>query len=211
MEDRPGVEPEPEEPAKARTPFWLELPGLLLTALLVAVLVKTFLVQPFYIPSESMYPTIEINDRVIVNKLAYRVGEPARGDIVVFLNPSLTDEDLQETIPEAVVRSVLEAVGVRSRPEEDLIKRVVATEGETVAVSNGFLVVDDVAYEEPYLPSDRGMNDFGPEAVPDGHVFVMGDNRASSLDSRSFGPVPEEEIIGQAVVRIWPLDRLGSI
>lgn len=211
MEDRPGLEPEPEEQPKARTPFWLELPGLLLTALAVAVLVKTFLVQPFYIPSESMYPTIEINDRVIVNKLAYRVGEPEMGDIVVFLNPSLTDEELQESFPEAVIRSVLEAVGVRSRPEEDLIKRVVATEGESVAVSGGLLEVDGVPYTEPYLASDRGMGDFGPETVPEDHVFVMGDNRGSSLDSRSFGPVPEEEIIGQAVVRIWPLDRLGSI
>lgn len=210
MEDRPGLEPEPDEP-KARTPFWLELPGLLLTALAVAVLVKTFLVQPFYIPSESMFPTIEINDRVIVNKLAYRVGEPERGDIVVFLNPSLTDEELDETIPEAVIRSVLEAVGVRSRPEEDLIKRVVAVEGETIAISDGFLQVDGVAYQEPYLRSETGMPDFGPETVPEDHVFVMGDNRGSSLDSRSFGPVPESEVIGQAVLRIWPLGRLGGI
>jgi signal peptidase I len=187
------------------------LPGLLLTALLVAVLVKTFLVQPFYIPSESMLPTIEINDRVIVNKLAYRMGEPERGDIVVFLNPSLTDEDLQETIPEAVIRSVLEAVGVRSRPEEDLIKRVVATEGETVTISNGLLEVDGVAYDEPYLMSATAMGDFGPETVPENHVFVMGDNRSSSLDSRSFGTVPENEIVGQAFLRIWPLDRLGTL
>lgn len=210
MEERPGLEPQPEE-AKARTPFWLELPGLLLTALAVAVLVKTFLVQPFYIPSESMFPTIEVNDRVIVNKLAYRVGEPERGDIVVFLNPSLTDEELEESIPEAVVRSVLEAVGVRSRPEEDLIKRVVAVGGETVEISDGRLRVDGVAYEEPYANGPRGMGEFGPETVPEGHVFVMGDNRGSSLDSRSFGPIPESELIGQAVVRIWPLDRLGSI
>lgn len=211
MEDRADVEPEPEEPAQSRTPFWLELPGLLLTALAVAVLVKTFLVQPFYIPSASMLPTIEINDRVIVNKLAYQVGAPERGDIVVFLNPGLTDEQLQETVPEAIVRAVLEAVGVRSRPEEDLIKRVVATEGETVEIADGHLVVDGVPYEEPYLLSETGMDDFGPETVPEGHVFVMGDNRSSSLDSRSFGTIPEEEIIGQAVLRIWPLDRLGTM
>lgn len=183
----------------------------MLTALLVAVLVKTFLVQPFYIPSESMLPTIEINDRVVVNKLAYRFGEPQRGDIVVFLNPSLTDEELEETVPEAVIRSVLEAVGIRTRGEDDLIKRVVAVEGETVAVRNGYLEVDGVAYEEPYLASGTVMPDFGPVTVPEEHVFVMGDNRNSSLDGRRFGPIPVEEIVGEAVVRIWPLDRIGSL
>lgn len=206
--------PEPEsgetERAEAR-PFWVELPGLLLTALVVAVLVKTFLVQPFYIPSESMLPTIEVNDRVMVNKLAYRFGDPQVGDIVVFLNPNLTAADLEETIPEAVIRSVLEAVGVRTRGQDDLIKRVIATEGQTVAVSDGVLVVDGSAPEEPYLPEGTVMGDFERVTVPADHVFVMGDNRNSSLDSRRFGTVPKEEIVGEAVLRIWPLDRLGGL
>ncbi len=172
---------------------------------------KTFLIQPFYIPSESMLPTIHINDRVIVNKLAYRFGEPEPGDVVVFLNPGLTEEELRETIPEAVIRSVLEAVGVRSRPEEDLIKRVVAVEGQTVQIADGHLVVDGQAQEEPFLNEDVIRGSFGPETVPEDHVFVMGDNRNSSLDSRSFGPIPVDEIIGEAFLRIWPLDRVGEL
>lgn len=175
------------------------------------MLVKTFLIQPFYIPSESMLPTIHINDRVIVNKLAYLRGDPQPGDVVVFLNPSLTEEQLRETIPEAVIRSVLEAVGVRSRPEEDLIKRVVAVEGQTVAVNDGYLVIDGEPQREAYLNEQAIRGTFGPETVPDDHVFVMGDNRNSSLDSRSFGPVPVDEIIGEAFLRIWPLDRIGGL
>lgn len=177
----------------------------------MAVLVKTFLIQPFYIPSESMLPTIEVNDRVMVNKLAYRLGEPEPGDIVVFLNPSLDDEELSETVPEAVIRSVLEAVGVRVRGQDDLIKRVVAVGGQTVSISEGVLHVDGEVVEEPFLAAGTLMGDFGPETVPEGEVFVMGDNRNSSLDSRRFGTVPENEIVGQAVVRIWPLDRLGGL
>ncbi len=203
--------PEEPQPRKPRTPFWVELPGLLLTALAVAVLVKTFLVQPFYIPSESMLPTIEINDRVMVNKLAYKFGEPQRGDIVVFLNPSLTDEELEETLPEAVIRSILEAVGVRTRGEDDLIKRVVGVEGEEVAIRDGYLQIDGVPYEEPYLAAGTHMEDFGPVTVPEGHVLVMGDNRDSSLDGRRFGPIPVDEIVGEAMLRIWPLDRFGGL
>ncbi|HEX7100607.1 MAG TPA: signal peptidase I [Acidimicrobiia bacterium] len=210
MEERAGPE-EISESETRKTPIWLELPGLLFTALAVAVVVKTFLIQPFYIPSESMLPTIEINDRVIVNKLAYRFGDPEPGDVVVVLNPALTDEQLQESFPEAVIRSVLEAVGVRSRPEVDLIKRVVAVGGQTVEVTNGQLYVDGVPQVEPYLLEQEIRGSFGPEIVPEGHVFLMGDNRNSSLDSRSFGPVPVDEIIGQAILRIWPLDRFGTL
>lgn len=196
---------------RPQRPFWVELPGLLFTALLVAVLVKTFLVQPFYIPSESMLPTIEPWDRVMANKLAYRVGEPERGDIVVFLNPNIPDEDLEETFPEAVIRSVLEAVGVRVRGSDDLIKRVVAIGGQEVSVSEGTLHIDGTPVEEPYANDATSMPDFEPVDVPDGHVFVMGDNRSSSLDSRRFGAIPVNEIVGEAVFRIWPLDRIGPL
>lgn len=213
MQDQAHGLPPEEEPKdeRRRTPLWLELPGLLLTALAVAVLVKTFLIQPFYIPSRSMEPTIQVNDRVIVNKLAYQLGELERGDVVVFLNPALTDEELEESFPEAVIRSVLEAVGIRTRGADDLIKRVVALEGDTVEVVDGHLEVNGEAPEESYLAVGEDMGDFGPETVPAGHVFVMGDNRNSSLDSRTFGPIPVDEIIGEAFLRIWPLDRLGSL
>lgn len=177
----------------------------------MAVLVKTFLVQPFYIPSSSMEPTIAINDRIMVNKLGYQFGDPQPGDIVVFLNPSLTPEDLEETIPEAVIRSVLEAVGVRTRGSDDLIKRVVAIGGQTVGIDDGSVEINGDPIAEPYIAAGSVMADFETVTVPQGHVFVMGDNRSSSLDSRRFGPVPVEEIVGEAVLRIWPLDRLGGL
>lgn len=183
----------------------------MLTALVVAVVVKTFLVQPFYVPSGSMLPTIEVNDRVMVNKLAYRFGEPQRGDVVVFLNPALTEEDLEESLLEAVIRSVLEAVGVRTRGEDDLIKRVVAVGGETVTISSGILHIDGKPLDEGYLADDSGMEDFGPVIVPEDSVFVMGDNRNQSLDSRRFGAIPAAEIVGEAILRIWPLDRIGGL
>jgi signal peptidase I len=209
--------PEPEEPrpdqssapkTKKRS-FWAELPGLLVTALIIAVLIKTFLVQPFWIPSESMLDTIHVNDRVMVNKLAYRFGEPQRGDVVVFENPSEPDTD--ESIPEAVIRSVLEAVGIRTRGEDDLIKRVVGLPGETITISDNRVHVDGVAIDEPYLDEDVVMPDEGPFQVGEDEVFVMGDNREFSFDSRRFGNIPLEDLVGRAFVIIWPLSNFGGL
>jgi signal peptidase I len=176
----------------------------------VAVLIKTFLFQPFYIPSESMLPTIEVNDRVMVSKLSYRFGDPERGDIVVFLSPfSITDDE--ESVPETVVRTVLEALGIRAASAEDFIKRVVALGGDTVSIEGGKLVVNGEPVDEPYLPEDVQMEDRPPEKVPEGYVFVMGDNRDQSYDSRRFGPIPLEDLVGKAIFRIWPLARIGGI
>jgi signal peptidase I len=176
----------------------------------VAVLIKTFLFQPFYIPSESMLPTIQVNDRVMVSKLSYRFGDPQRGDIVVFLSPfSITDGE--ESIPETVVRTVFEALGIRAASTEDFIKRVVAVGGDTVAIDGGKVVVNGEAIDEPYLPDGVEMADRPPEEVPEGYVFVMGDNRNQSYDSRRFGPVALDDLVGKAVFRIWPLARVGPI
>ncbi|MDP3984858.1 MAG: signal peptidase I [Acidimicrobiia bacterium] len=206
----------PTEPARRRharskpaRPFWVELPFLLLIALTVAVSIKTFLVQPFYIPTESMLPTIEVNDRVMVSKLNYRFGEPQRGDIAVFISPLNGEDDAG--IPERVVRHILEAVGIRTASADDLIKRVVAVGGDTVEIKGGVLLVNGEAVPEPYLLEPGGMPDFGPETVPADNVFVMGDNRRISYDSRRFGSIPYESLIGEAVVRIWPVSRFGGI
>lgn len=189
--------------------FLYELPGLLLAALVVAVLIKTFVVQPFYIPSGSMIPTLEIDDRVMVSKVNYLVGEIERSDIVVFENPYRVEED--ESVPEAVVRSVLEALGIRTSPYDDLVKRVIATGGETVEIHDNQVFVDGFALSEPYLQPGSSMPDFGPQTIPEGHLFVMGDNRNASSDGRVFGPIPEDDVIGEAVLRIWPLDRFGGL
>ncbi|HSJ82398.1 MAG TPA: signal peptidase I [Acidimicrobiia bacterium] len=195
----------PEEPR--RRSFIAELPGLLLTALVIAVVIKTFLLQPFWIPSESMLPTIEVNDRVMVNKLAYRWGEPQRGDVVVFRDPRI--EETAESIPEAVIRSVLEAVGIRTRGDEDLIKRVVGLPGETIEVRNNQVVVDGSPLDESYLP-DVFMPDEPPITVGDAEVFVMGDNRDASFDSRRFGPIALDDLVGEAFVTIWPISHFGG-
>lgn len=212
MDVEPGndeSEPRSSKPVKKKRSFWAELPGLLITALAIAVLIKTFLVQPFWIPSESMLDTIHVNDRVMVNKLAFQLGEPERGDVVVFRDPS--EPEIDEGIPEAVIRSVLEAVGIRTRGSEDLIKRVVGLPGETITISNDTVHVDGVALEEPYLSEDVTMPEAGPFTVGDDEVFVMGDNREFSFDSRRFGNIELENLIGRAFVIIWPLSNFGGL
>lgn len=197
-----------KNPRKKKS-FWAELPGLLLTALVIAVLIKTFLIQPFWIPSESMLDTIHVNDRVMVNKLAFDFGEPQRGDIVVFRDPA--EPEVDESVPEAVIRSVLEAVGVRTRGLDDLIKRVVGLPGETVTISENRVHIDGVPIEEPYLDPNVVMPDEGPFVVGEDEVFVMGDNREFSFDSRRFGNIEYDSLVGRAFVIIWPLSNFGGL
>lgn len=175
---------------------------------MIAVLIKTFLVQPFWIPSESMLPTIEVNDRVMVNKLAYQWGEPQRGDIVVFRDPAAPE--LDESIPEAVIRSVLEAIGIRTRGRDDLIKRVVGLPGETVEIRDQQVMIDGEPIEETYTVNGPTV-DAGPFTVGTDQVFVLGDNRSFSFDSRRFGPIPYDDLVGEAFVRIWPPSRAGGL
>lgn len=211
--ESPYLEPEtepPEKPRKRKRSFLAELPILVVVALVVAVLIKTFLVQAFYIPSLSMVPTLETGDRVLVNKLAYRVGDVSPGDVVVFDSPFAPEED-GESVWEMVTKNVLESLGLQIAVAQDFIKRVVAVGGDTVEVRDNRLYVNEAAVDEPYLAPSTSMPDFGPEIVPDGMVFVMGDNRSRSQDSRRFGPIPEESIVGQAFIRVWPFDRWGSI
>jgi signal peptidase I len=202
--------PEKQESSKRKQiPFWIELPLLVLVALLVAVVIKTFLVQAFYIPSSSMEDTLQINDRVLVNKLAYRIGEIDRGHVIVFDDPN-GPILAEESLPEAALRNVAEAVGL-STPQSEFIKRVIALEGETVEVGDNTVFVDGVALDEPYVKDGSEMPDYAPLTVPPGHVFVMGDNRDSSQDSRIFGPVATDEIVGRAFVIIWPPGRWGGL
>jgi signal peptidase I len=155
-----------------------------------------------------MLPTIEVNDRVMVNKLAYNWGEPQRGDIVVFRDPR--EEEVEESLPEAVIRSVLEAVGIRTRGRDDLIKRVIGLPGELVEVKDNHVVINGVPLDEPYVAADSFMPDEPAITVGDNEVFVMGDNRNASFDSRRFGPIPLDDLVGQAFVTIWPLAHFGG-
>ncbi|HSL59541.1 MAG TPA: signal peptidase I [Acidimicrobiales bacterium] len=158
-------------------------------ALIVALVIRTFLFQAFYIPSESMLPTLQESDRVLVNKLSYDLHGVNRGDIVVFGRPP---NEPPSEIP-------------------DLIKRVIATGGETVEGRDGRIWIDGRPLEEPYLSDGVTTATFDPVEVPEDHVFVMGDNRGNSRDSRVFGPVPEDIIVGRAFVRVWPVSRLGLL
>ena len=159
---------------------------LLVSFALVFGFVRPFVMEAFWIPSGSMIPTLEIGDRVLVNKFIYRLTEPKRGDIVVFT--SVDD------------------------PKEDLIKRVVGVPGDKIAVRGGKLFLNGEPQKEPYtnkqLP-DRSF--FARITVPKGHVFVMGDNRGNSADSRVFGPLPKKNIEGEAFLRFWPPDRIGLL
>lgn len=205
LSDDPLEVPEPESGRS----FLFELPGLLLAALIVAVVIKTFVVQPFFIPSGSMIPTLAVDDRVMVSKVNLWFTEIDRGEILVFENPYRLEEE--ESVPEAVVRSVLEALGIRTSTYDDLVKRVIGLGGEEIEIRDNTVFIDGLAIEEPYLNARTSMSDFGPQMIPDGHLFMMGDNRNSSSDGRVFGPVPTGDVIGEAVLRIWPLDRVGGL
>lgn len=172
------------------------------------MLIKTFLVQPFYIPSESMIPTIQVNDRVMVNKLTTRFGQPDRFDVVVFTDPAAPERE--ESFFQAVRRAILEAVGVSVR-EEDLIKRVIGLPGETITVRNNMVHIDGVPLEEPHLTPGVRMPDYGPVTLGPDEIFLMGDNREFSMDSRVFGPIPIDDVIGEAFMIIWPPSRIGGL
>ncbi len=194
----------------SRTPFWIELPILVLVALVVAVVIKSFLIQAFFIPSGSMRHTLEIGDRVLVNKLSYTWSDPSLGDIVVF-EPPWGQPQQDEPVFDALARHVAESLGLRSPDIEDLIKRVIGVGGQTVEVRNNQVLVDGEPISEPYVFPGTQMPDYGPLTVPEGQVLVMGDNRDHSKDGRVFGPIPVDSIVGRAFVRIWPLDRLGGL
>ena len=174
------------------------------TAIVIAFLVKTFVAQAFYIPSGSMLPQLQINDRVVVSKLAYRLHDPRRGDIVVFDEPGRRPPD-DSSLPEKVLRGVLQSVGLAAPSTDEYIKRVLALPGERVEGKGGHVYVNGRRVVEPYLPPGQTTDDFPSRVVEDGRLWVMGDNRANSSDSRTFGTIPESDVVGRAVVRLWPL------
>ncbi|HEX6596331.1 MAG TPA: signal peptidase I [Acidimicrobiales bacterium] len=191
--------------------FVRELVVLVITALVLAVGIKTFVAQAFYIPSGSMLPQLEINDRIVVSKLAYRLHDPRRGDIVVFDSPTPKAEEDQGGLVERLLRGLGQAVGVTPPSTDEFVKRVIALPGEMVEGRGGKVFVDGREVVEPYLPEGTTTSDFSPVAVPDGRVWVMGDNRANSADSRVFGAIPESTIVGRAVVRVWPVPEASFL
>ncbi|MDQ0940426.1 signal peptidase I [Streptomyces sp. V1I1] len=207
---------------KKQRSFWKELPLLIGIALLLALLIKTFLVQAFSIPSDSMQNTLQRGDRVLVDKLTPWFGsEPERGEVVVFHDPGgwLEGEPTPEPNP---VQNFLSFIGLMpSSEEKDLIKRTIAIAGDTVECKKGGPVkVNGKALDEPYIyPGDTPCDDqpFGPFKVPKDRIWVMGDHRQNSRDSRyhmedvNNGFVPVDKVVGRAVVVAWPLNRWSTL
>ncbi len=162
-----------------------EMVEVIVIALALAFFIKTFVAGNYWIPSESMVPTIEVNDKVIVTNFSYWVGEPQRGDVIVFKYPNDT--------------------------KKDYIKRCIGLPGETVELKDSKLYINGELVEEPYLPEGLEFDDYGPITVPEGNYFMCGDNRNHSADSRSWGFLPEELIIGKAQVIYWPFDRWAAL
>jgi signal peptidase I len=152
----------------------------LMSAAVYAVLIVTFLFQVARVEGQSMAPTLEDQDRLIVNKLVYRIGEPRRGDIVMLYYPI--------------------------NPEKSFVKRVIAEEGDTVRIVDGRVYVNDIPLKDDYVASEyRSHDDWGPQVIPEGYDFVMGDHRNNSSDSRHWGMVPKKYIIGKVQIRWWPV------
>ena len=154
---------------------------------LVFGLIRPYVAEAYRIPTESMVPTLKVGDRVLANKFIYRFTEPERGDIVVF--ESVDEED-----------------------DQTLIKRVVGVAGDEIEVQGGVLFVNGEEQEEPYLnEEDPFRGSYGPTEVPEGHVFVMGDNRGNSADSRVFGPLPLKNLEGEAFMIFWPVSKIEAL
>jgi signal peptidase I len=185
--------------------FVRELPVLIILAFALALVLKTFVVQAFYIPSGSMEPTLMPGDRVLVNKVLY---EPHRGDIVVFEDPSGQQPD--RGVVGGFLHWLSEGLGFARPPNEDFIKRVIGLPGETVELRDGNLYVDGERVQQPYLKGPPDTRPYGPKTVPPDTVLVLGDNRLYSNDSRfGLGFVPIDKIVGKAFVTIWPPSRIG--
>lgn len=190
-------DPSPSDKAIVRSARYLkEWVGVFGVAFVAFLLLRIFVVAPFTVPTGSMEPTIMVGDNVFAQKVTLNLGGHVEtGDIVVFDNIDTSSE------------------------HSTLIKRVIATEGQTVEFEDGIVYVDGVALDEPYadgytvelIPSPVAGNLTYPYTVPEGYVWVMGDNREDSLDSRYFGPIPEKNLIGVAFLRYWPLNRIGML
>jgi signal peptidase I len=186
MTDEASSETTKHKKGKSETWEWIKALGI---AIILALIIRTFLFAPFLVDGSSMMPTLENGERLIVNKLIYYIQDPKPGDIIVF----------------------------HATKEKDYIKRVIATEGQTVEMKNDQLYIDGKPVDEPYLKQYKERakaagylltDNFGPVKVPQGDIFVMGDNRQNSTDSRIIGPVPVNTVVGRSELVIWPLNKI---
>jgi signal peptidase I len=220
---RDGAGPEPgKKKRNGFVQFLGEVPGLILMALILAIVIKTFVVQAFYIPSPSMVPTLRKDDRVLVTRIPYYFGEPTLGDVVVFEDPDPSTPPPDRGVFGGALHWVSQKLGVEQPDNEDFIKRVIGTPGDVVTVKKGQLYVNGRAIDEPYVQgTTEWPTGLGKITVPEGMLFVMGDNRENSMDSRfglgvrdeeqGVGFVPIDKVIGKAFVIVWPPDHWGGL
>ena len=192
---------------------WREIPILLVVALAIAIIIKTFLVQAFSIPSISMAPTLERGDRILVCRICTRVSDVQRGDIIVFSNPH-PGPGTDRGVIGGLLHWLGEGIGVAQPENKDYVKRVIGLPGDVVEFHDGTLFLNGTAMDEPYLNPEPDTQPYGPVTVPPGMLFVLGDNRAHSGDSRfppptGLGYVPEDTVIGKAFVIVYPPSRWG--
>lgn len=207
----------PRRPRRQRMPLWLDTMVTMVVALLIAVLVKTFLIQPFYIPSASMNPTLLEDDKILVSKLSPGVFDLQRGDVIVFEDPDdwIPGDATENPTPRVRVMMLLSLVGLAPDPSQDhLVKRLIGVSGDQVVCESegAALEVNGTTLDEPYInsesPACQGSFDV---TVPEGKVWVMGDNRYASADSAwheirgDGGFVDESDIAGRAEVIFWPI------
>lgn len=208
----PPPSPEQGKASKGALSFLVELPLLVLLAFVLAILLKTFVVQAFYIPSTSMVPTLEVNDRILVNKVALQLRDPQRGEVVVFHEEGTGPEGVS-----GALHDLAAGLGIVPPAQKDFVKRIIGLPGETVEVRDGVVFIDGAELPEATLEEGgylqaRSNDDFGPMEVPEGEYFLMGDNRPNSADSRSsLGTVESEELVGRAFVVIWPPGRIDTL
>jgi signal peptidase I len=196
-------------PEKHERGFWRELPVLIVIALVIAILIKTFLVQAFYIPSPSMEPTLRPGDRVLVCRICMHLTDIHREDVIVFSDPHPVPDGGRGVVG-GFLHWLGEGIGVAQPENPDFIKRVIGLPGDTVEITRGVVFVNGQRLDEPY--AQRDDRTFPKETVPDGMLYVLGDNRAHSGDSRfdppeGVGLVPIDVVIGKAFVTVWPPDR----
>ena len=168
----------------------LEWLGVIGGGIAIALLVEAFLIQAFWIPSPSMEPTLDVGDRVLVNKLSYKFHDVNHGDVVVFERPPGASTGQNGEI-------------------KDLIKRVIAVGGDTIEAKEGNVYVNGEQIDEDYLEPGTPTDNLPLTTIPEGQVFVMGDNRTNSEDSRIFGPIDENAIVGRAFIRVLPITDIG--
>ena len=199
-----------------RRSSFVELLLIVAVALGLALGIQAVLVKPFRIPSQSMVPTLEVGQRVLVDRVSLRFSEPHTGDIVVFKPPAGADEPGGGKCGTADYDEAAEACPEPTEGESDMnfIKRVVGEPGDELTVIDGIVNINGEPLDEPYVKGDVACGNCNlPDeiTIPPDHFFMMGDNRGSSADSRVWGPVPEDSIIGNAFVTYWPIDRIGGL